>query len=79
LKLKVAAAIVAISCIHVLRIFMNADGTPNDKIMWYVVLHAAARCRTERTAAPLAPMPAAAPRHHIVRVHLCLASHNASR
>jgi uncharacterized protein (TIGR00645 family) len=39
LKLKVAAAIVAISSIHLLRIFMNADGTPNDKIMWYVVLH----------------------------------------
>lgn len=39
LKLKVAASIVAISSIHLLRIFMNADGTPNDKIMWYVVLH----------------------------------------
>src|ERR1700761_2893719 len=39
LKLKVAASIVAISSIHLLRIFMNADHTPNDKIMWYVVLH----------------------------------------
>ncbi len=39
LKLKVAASIVAISSIHLLRIFMNADGTPNDKILWYVVLH----------------------------------------
>jgi len=39
LKLKVAAAIVAISSIHLLRIFMNADDTPNDKILWYVVLH----------------------------------------
>jgi uncharacterized protein (TIGR00645 family) len=39
LKLKVAVSIVAISSIHLLRIFMNADGTPNDKIMWYVVLH----------------------------------------
>jgi uncharacterized protein (TIGR00645 family) len=39
LKLKVAASIVAISSIHLLRIFMNAVGTPNDKIMWYVVLH----------------------------------------
>jgi uncharacterized protein (TIGR00645 family) len=27
LKLKVAASIVAISSIHLLRIFMNADGT----------------------------------------------------
>ena len=39
LKLKVAASIVAISSIHLLRIFMNAAETPNDKIMWYVVLH----------------------------------------
>jgi len=39
LKLKVAASIVAISSIHLLRIFMNAQGTPNDKILWYVVLH----------------------------------------
>jgi uncharacterized protein (TIGR00645 family) len=39
LKLKVAVSIVAISSIHLLRIFMNAEGTPNDKILWYVVLH----------------------------------------
>ncbi len=39
LKLKVAASIVAISSIHLLRIFMNAEETPNDKIVWYVVLH----------------------------------------
>lgn len=39
LKLKVAASIVAISSIHLLRIFMNADETDNDKILWYVVLH----------------------------------------
>jgi uncharacterized protein (TIGR00645 family) len=39
LKLKVAASIVAISSIHLLRIFMNADATPNGKILWYVVLH----------------------------------------
>jgi uncharacterized protein (TIGR00645 family) len=39
LKLKVAASIVAISSIHLLRIFMNAGQTPNDKILWYVVLH----------------------------------------
>jgi uncharacterized protein (TIGR00645 family) len=39
LKLKVAVSIVAISSIHLLRIFMNADATPNDKILWYVVLH----------------------------------------
>jgi uncharacterized protein (TIGR00645 family) len=39
LKLKVAASIVAISSIHLLRIFMNAQQVPNDKILWYVVLH----------------------------------------
>ena len=39
LKLKVAASIVAISSIHLLRIFMNAKDTANDKILWYVVLH----------------------------------------
>ncbi len=39
LKLKVAASIVAISSIHLLQIFMNAQQTPNDKILWYVILH----------------------------------------
>jgi len=39
LKLKVAASIVAISSIHLLRVFMNAEQTGNDKIMWYVILH----------------------------------------
>lgn len=39
LKLKVAASIVAISSIHLLRVFMEANKTPNDKIMWYVILH----------------------------------------
>ncbi|HEU4781393.1 MAG TPA: TIGR00645 family protein [Steroidobacteraceae bacterium] len=51
LKLKVAASIVAISSIHLLRIFMQIsektkldDGTfvdkyTNDHIMWYVILH----------------------------------------
>jgi uncharacterized protein (TIGR00645 family) len=39
LKLKVAASIVAISSIHLLRIFMNAERINNDKIMWYVLLH----------------------------------------
>ena len=39
LKLKVAASIVAISSIHLLRIFMQATSIENDKIMWYVILH----------------------------------------
>jgi uncharacterized protein (TIGR00645 family) len=39
LKLKVAASIVAISSIHLLRAFMNAQQIPNDKLMWYVIIH----------------------------------------
>jgi uncharacterized protein (TIGR00645 family) len=39
LKLKVAASIVAISSIHLLRVFMDAQQIANDKILWYVVLH----------------------------------------
>lgn len=39
LKMKVAASIVAISSIHLLRIFMNAQKIPNDKIMWYILIH----------------------------------------
>jgi len=39
LKLKVAVSIVAISSIHLLRIFMQVETTANDKIMWYVILH----------------------------------------
>jgi len=39
LKLKVAASIVAISSIHLLRVFMKAEETENEKIMWYIILH----------------------------------------
>ncbi|MET0988661.1 MAG: TIGR00645 family protein [Steroidobacteraceae bacterium] len=39
LKLKVAASIVAISSIHLLRIFMEVKTTDNDKLMWYVIIH----------------------------------------
>jgi uncharacterized protein (TIGR00645 family) len=39
LKLKVAASIVAISSIHLLSVFMKTQQIPNDKIMWYVILH----------------------------------------
>ncbi len=39
LKIKVASAIVAISSIHLLQIFLNMDQVPNDKIMWSVLLH----------------------------------------
>jgi len=39
LKQKVAASIVAISSIHLLKIFMNAMNVDNDKLMWYVIIH----------------------------------------
>ncbi|MNQ37517.1 TIGR00645 family protein [Pseudomonas linyingensis] len=39
LKMKVAASIVAISSIHLLRMFMDAQKIPNDKLMWYVIIH----------------------------------------
>lgn len=40
LKQKVAASIVAISSIHLLKIFMNVEKiNDNDKIMWYVIIH----------------------------------------
>lgn len=39
LKQKVAAAIVAISSIHLLKAFMNAPHIDNDKLMWYVIIH----------------------------------------
>ena len=41
LKLKVAASIVAISSIHLLKIFMNAEQTDNDKLLWYTIIHMA--------------------------------------
>lgn len=39
LKQKVAASIVAISSIHLLKAFMNAHNIANDKLMWYVIIH----------------------------------------
>ncbi|EPX9363901.1 MULTISPECIES: TIGR00645 family protein [Aeromonas] len=39
LKNKVAASIVAISSIHLLKVFMNAENLPNDKIKWYLLIH----------------------------------------
>ena len=41
LKLKVAASIVAISSIHLLQKFMDAEKIPNDELMWYTILHMA--------------------------------------
>ena len=39
LKMKLATSIVAISSIHLLKIFMNAEKIQNDKLVWYVVIH----------------------------------------
>jgi len=39
LKNKVAASIVAISSIHLLKVFMNAENIDHDKLLWYVIIH----------------------------------------
>ncbi|HCQ7988107.1 TPA: TIGR00645 family protein [Klebsiella pneumoniae] len=39
LKNKVTASIVAISSIHLLRVFMDAKNVPDNKLMWYVIIH----------------------------------------
>jgi uncharacterized protein (TIGR00645 family) len=39
LKNKVAASIVAISSIQLLRVFMDAKNVPDNKLMWYVIIH----------------------------------------
>ncbi|KRW62854.1 TIGR00645 family protein [Pseudomonas sp. TTU2014-080ASC] len=39
LKMKVAASIVAISSIHLLKVFMDAQNIDDTKLMWYVIIH----------------------------------------
>ncbi|MWV11786.1 TIGR00645 family protein [Pseudomonas sp. R-28-1W-6] len=39
LKMKVAASIVAISSIHLLKVFMDAKSYDPDHLMWYVIIH----------------------------------------
>jgi uncharacterized protein (TIGR00645 family) len=39
LKTKVAASIVAISSIHLLRVFLNVEQIDNGKLLWFVVIH----------------------------------------
>lgn len=39
LKNKVAVSIVAISSIHLLKIFMDATHIDNTKLMWFVIIH----------------------------------------
>ena len=39
LKMKVAASIVAISSIHLLKVFMDAKNTDPEHLKWYVIIH----------------------------------------
>ncbi len=39
LKAKIAASIVAISSIHLLKMFMDVPNIANDKLLWYVIIH----------------------------------------
>lgn len=39
LKAKIAASIVAISSIHLLKKFMAVEHMSNDHLMWYVIIH----------------------------------------
>jgi uncharacterized protein (TIGR00645 family) len=39
LKLKVATSIVAISSIHLLKVFMAANQYTSEQLTWYVVIH----------------------------------------
>lgn len=39
LKTKVTSSIVAISSIHLLKIFMNLHAVESDKLQWYVIIH----------------------------------------
>ena len=39
LKAKIAASIVAISSIHLLKVFMDVKNQDPDDLMWYVIIH----------------------------------------
>lgn len=39
LKMKIAASIVAISSIHLLKIFMDVQNLEDNHLMWYVIIH----------------------------------------
>jgi len=41
LKIKVASTIVAISSIHLLQVFLNADEYTDGKLMWLTIIHMA--------------------------------------
>lgn len=39
LKAKVAGSIVAISSIHLLKVFMDAENIPDSRLLWYSIIH----------------------------------------
>lgn len=39
LKTKVASSIVAISSIHLLKVFMDVQNLPDNKLQWFVIIH----------------------------------------
>jgi uncharacterized protein (TIGR00645 family) len=39
LKMKLATSIVAISSIHLLKVFMNIEHIHNEKLLWYTIIH----------------------------------------
>lgn len=39
LKAKIAASIVAISSIHLLKKFMSIESIDNEKLLWFVIIH----------------------------------------
>ena len=39
LKMKVASSIVAISSIHLLKVFMNIIAIDNSKLLWFMLIH----------------------------------------
>jgi len=39
IKIKLASSIVAISSIHLLKAFLDAEKIANDKLLWLVVIH----------------------------------------
>ena len=39
LKIKLASSIVAISSIHLLQVFLNAQQYSDDKLMWFTIIH----------------------------------------
>ncbi len=41
LKIKVASTIVAISSIHLLQVFLNAEQFTSEKLMWLTIVHMA--------------------------------------